>query len=177
MKGGGIYFRASFLQFIPLSQSCFFNYSIPLYPSLDYLLRLRRRLTKSTDWWLQPVGRSFSDSLAWWANILSLIYFLVSPIYGLEPIIISYMITPRAKKSASYEWFILQITSGAMYPGVPLVSSELLSFFFLATPKSVILKYPFSSKTRFSGLRSLWMIPLVWMYSRPKMMHPATNSI
>jgi hypothetical protein len=50
------------------------------------------------------------------------------------------MMTPKAKKSASKEWFILHMTSGAMYPGVPLVYSELLSFFLLATPKSVTLR-------------------------------------
>lgn len=48
--------------------------------------------------------------------------------------------TPRAKKSTGYEWFILQMTSGAMYPGVPLVSSALFGLTYLDTPRSVTLK-------------------------------------
>jgi hypothetical protein len=51
----------------------------------------------------------------------------------------------------------LHITSGAIYPGVPLVSLELSrsGTHSLAIPKSVSFKYPFSSNTKFSGLISL----------------------
>jgi hypothetical protein len=41
-----------------------------------------------------------------------------------------------------------------MYPGVPLVSFELLVLAILATPKSVNLKYPVFSNTKFSGFKS-----------------------
>jgi hypothetical protein len=47
------------------------------------------------------------------------------------------------------------MTSGAIYPGVPDVSEELSGDQYLAIPKSVSFKYPFESKTRFSGLISL----------------------
>jgi hypothetical protein len=50
------------------------------------------------------------------------------------------------------------MTSGAIYPGVPEVSFELSGFQTLAIPRSVILRKPFESKTRFSGLISLWRI-------------------
>jgi len=39
--------------------------------------------------------------------------------------------------------YILHITSGAIYPGVPLVSDEFSGFQILAIPRSVNLKYPF----------------------------------
>jgi hypothetical protein len=51
----------------------------------------------------------------------------------------SYPIIPIAKKSTGYEWFLAHSTSGAIYPGVPLVSLELFSLYSFATPKSVIL--------------------------------------
>ncbi len=70
-----------------------------------------------------------------------------------------------------------QITSGDMYPGVPLVYSELFGFLFLATPKSVNLRYPFSSKTRFSGLRSRCMTPLECTYARLSTIHATMNSM
>lgn len=38
--------------------------------------------------------------------------------------------------------FLLHITSGAIYPGVPLVSCEFSGFHILAIPRSVILKNP-----------------------------------
>tara|TARA_B110000285_G_C15000117_1_gene550995 strand:+ start:828 stop:971 length:144 start_codon:yes stop_codon:yes gene_type:complete len=47
------------------------------------------------------------------------------------------------------------MTSGAMYPGVPLFSVLFSGVHSLAIPKSVNLKYPYLSKTRFSGLMSL----------------------
>lgn len=68
------------------------------------------------------------------------------------------------------------MTSGDIYPGVPLVYYELLGFLFLATPKSVSLKYPFSSNTRFSGLRSLWIIPFEWTYPRLYTIQATMNS-
>lgn len=54
------------------------------------------------------------------------------------------MITPSAKKSDSKEWFIRHMTSGDIYPGVPLVYYALFGLYLLATPKSVIRRYPFS---------------------------------
>ena len=62
--------------------------------------------------------------------------------------------TPNAKKSEGGPWFCTKITSGAIYPGVPLVSLELSFSLILATPKSVIRKYPFFSRTKFSGFIS-----------------------
>lgn len=41
-----------------------------------------------------------------------------------------------------------------MYPGVPLVSQELLGLYILAIPKSVIRIYPLESNTKFSGFIS-----------------------
>ena len=73
-------------------------------------------------------------------------------------------------------WFYLHITSGAMYPGVPEVSWELSGFQILATPRSVTFTYPSVSRTRFSGLISLWMTFLLWRYSRDKTMQAMKNS-
>ena len=72
---------------------------------------------------------------------------------------------PIAKKSTSKECAAPLITSGAIYPGVPLVSPLLLSLLFFAIPKSVILTYPSSSKTKFSGLISLCIIFFECIYS------------
>lgn len=85
--------------------------------------------------------------------------------------------TPSAKKSTGKEWLVLQMTSGAIYPGVPLVSSALLGFVSLETPRSVTLKYPRSSRTRFSGLRSRWMTRRLCMYCRAKTIHPRKKRV
>ena len=63
-----------------------------------------------------------------------------------------------------------------MYPGVPEVSQEFSGFQILATPKSVIRIYPLLSKTRFSGFKSRWMIPLLCKNSSPRMIQAAKNS-
>lgn len=54
---------------------------------------------------------------------------------------------------------LLHITSGAIYPGVPLVSYAFSGFHSLAIPISVSLRNPFESNTRFSGFTSRWIIP------------------
>ena len=57
--------------------------------------------------------------------------------------------TPSAKKSTGKECWSLVMTSGAIYPGVPEVSSWFFGESVLATPISVNLRYPFASKIRF----------------------------
>ncbi len=75
-----------------------------------------------------------------------------------------------------------------MYPGVPLVSVAFSTFYFLATPRSVILTYPsrinidnillpLSSKTKFSGLISRWITLLLWRYSSPDKIQAIKNSL
>jgi hypothetical protein len=71
----------------------------------------------------------------------------------------SNIMTPNAKKSTATPWFYLHITSGAIYPGVPLVSDAFDGLHTLAIPISVNLKYPLESNTKFSGFKSLWMTP------------------
>jgi len=68
------------------------------------------------------------------------------------------------------------MTSGAIYPGVPDVSAWLSGQIGLAIPKSVNLRNPFLSKTKFSGLRSLWMMPFLCMYSKAKTMQTTKTS-
>lgn len=68
------------------------------------------------------------------------------------------------------------MTSGDIYPGVPLVSEELLDFLILAIPRSVILMYPLESRTKFSGLMSLWIILFSCKYSKPKTIQEIKNS-
>lgn len=55
-----------------------------------------------------------------------------------------------------------------MYPGVPLVSLALSFLYVLAIPKSVSLRYPFLSMTKFSGFMSLWITLLSAKCSRAK---------
>ena len=64
-----------------------------------------------------------------------------------------------------------------IYPGVPLVSFELLGDHVLAIPKSVSFIYPFVLNNIFSGLRSLWIIASECKYSRLKTKHADMNSI
>lgn len=64
-----------------------------------------------------------------------------------------------------------------MYPGVPEVSFEFYSLNYLAIPKSVRCKYPWLSKTRFSGLMSRWMMFLLWINYNPWQMQAAKNLI
>ena len=73
-------------------------------------------------------------------------------------------------------WFCLFITSGAMYPGVPEVSLEFYSLNSQLIPKSAMWRYPFVSKTKFSGLMSLWMMFFEWICSSPNRMHAIMNS-
>ena len=47
-----------------------------------------------------------------------------------------------------------------IYPGVPLVSQELLGLYILAIPKSVMRIYPLESKTKFYGFMSRCMMLL-----------------
>lgn len=96
-NGGWIYFVDNFFQFILFIHGWCFISSMPLNPNLLYLFLFSNLLTKSTHYELQSEGKSSKVIFACCARILSLIYFLESPMYGLRPKIISYTITPKAK--------------------------------------------------------------------------------
>jgi hypothetical protein len=64
-----------------------------------------------------------------------------------------------------------------IYPGVPEVSARFSGFHILATPRSVSLRYPFLSNTRFSGLTSRCRMPLLWRNYRAMMIQAVKNSI
>lgn len=69
------------------------------------------------------------------------------------------------------------MTSGDIYPGVPDVSMWLSFTSYLAMPMSVSLTYPLWSTTRFSGLRSLWMMLCLLRNSSATTMHAAVNLV
>jgi hypothetical protein len=86
---------------------------------------------------------------------------------------------------------VAHITSGALklksinylknicipiYPGVPLVSLELLGDHILAIPKSPNLTYPVLSNKIFSGFISRWIIASECKYSRARTKQAAINS-
>lgn len=96
-NGGCSYFVDNFFQFILFIHGWCFISSIPLNPNLLYLFLFSNLFTKSTHYGLQSEGKSSNVIFACCARILSRIYFLESPMYGLRPNIISYTITPRAK--------------------------------------------------------------------------------
>lgn len=64
-----------------------------------------------------------------------------------------------------------------MYPGVPEVSVLFSGRRCLAMPRSVKWIYPLESRTKFSGLRSRWIILRECRYSRPENMQAAKNLV
>jgi len=63
-----------------------------------------------------------------------------------------------------------------IYPGVPLVSLPLSFLYNLAIPKSVNLKNPSLSITKFSGFISLCNILFSAKYSRARIIQAIKNS-
>ena len=81
------------------------------------------------------------------------------------------------KKNKKIYSIYLHITSGAIYPGVPEVSWELSALKIRAIPKSVTLKYPFLSKTKFSGFMSRWIILFLCKLYNPSNKQAAKNFV
>jgi len=69
------------------------------------------------------------------------------------------------------------MTSGDIYPGVPLVSMWLSFTNYLAIPRSVSFTYPLWSTTKFSGFKSLWIILCLFKNSSDKIIHALVNLV
>jgi len=69
------------------------------------------------------------------------------------------------------------MTSGDIYPGVPLVSMWLSLTSYLAMPRSVSLTYPRWSTTRFSGFKSLCMMLCLFKNSNATRIHALVNLV
>jgi hypothetical protein len=96
-KGGLTFLSTRACQSMSLSQICDLTSFGPLSPSLFAGFLYRVLLIKSAASILHPCGISLFFKQICFEKMLSLISFLVFPVYGLLPIINSYVMTPRAK--------------------------------------------------------------------------------
>jgi len=81
----------------------------------------------------------------------------VSPLNGKRPVIISYSTTPKENKSDRWSTSLTWICSGDIYPIVPSVEPDLVSFslpWIVASPKSSNFGRPSASMTILDDLMS-----------------------